>query len=139
MGMTVFHFESAVSAREIASVPEDRIIDHMRRRAGHALADKIARDAALYRRIDPTEDEKQRDPLAPTRHRWSVGVETSLSELEARERQMEEARRDGMRHAAEIVRQAVGGFARVEGMCKHVLMSTLEDVAREIESKCTDG
>lgn len=135
MGMQVVAFEAKAERHH-----QDRYGDEpgfreaMRQQAAHAMAETMLRDASLYERIDPTEDELKKDPFAPTRHRWRLGVERNLSEVEARERQMAEARREGLMAAAEVLRDRANKFERVEGNCKWVLMSELRESARALES-----
>jgi hypothetical protein len=63
-----------------------------------------------------------------------MGVERNVSEVEAREKQMEDARRQGLRDAAAELRKRAGLFDRVNGMCKHVLQSELWESARVLEA-----
>jgi hypothetical protein len=135
MGMQLVSFE-AKAARHYQEQYGDEpgFRDAMRRQASHALAEIIMRDASLYERIEPTKEELEKDPFAPTRHRWRMGVERNMSEVEAREKQMEDARRQGLRDAAAELRKRAGLFDRVNGMCKHVLQSELWESARVLEA-----
>jgi len=136
MGMELLTIEKAVSHQDQSAYrKEPSFLDHIRSHAARALAEKIARDVSLYRRIDPTEEELRKDPFAPVRHRWLIGVERKMSEIEAREAQMEEARRRGIREAAALLRKRAALYEspRVDGPCKWVLMSSLQDAATALD------
>lgn len=115
---------------------EPGYLDSMRSTAGRALADRITRDASLYRRVDPSK-EAEFDPRARVQHIWEIGVETNKSEIEARKADMDKARAEGRAEAAEIVRAAADRFEQVDGFCKFVIMSALRSAAREIEKPST--
>lgn len=135
MGMQLLQFETMVAQVEDARFgKEPGFLDNLRRDAGRALAERISRDASLYERIDPTKEELEANPFAPVRHRWRVGVETKMSELEARKAQMDEARREGRREAAQICREMAARYRTFDGSCRQVLLYQLQELAREIES-----
>lgn len=132
--MTLLQFSERVSGRDQADYGNDpSFLDHVRSRASRALAERILCDASLYRRIDPTEDDLNHDPLAAVEHRWSIGIQTDKSELEARANQIDQARREGLREAAAFLRGQVSTYARADGACKHVLVSQLNDMASALE------
>jgi len=135
MGMEVLGFEVAVDQREQhAFGGEPSFLDHIRSQAAITMAEKAIRESACYQRIDPTEEELLRNPCAPTRHRWRIGIQRDMSEIEARERQMGEARMEGRKEAAAIVRKIISMYSSVDGPCKHVIMDVLEDAAVAIEA-----
>lgn len=136
MGIELLTIEKLVPNHEQKAYQDQpSFMDHVRSGAARALAEKIARDASLYRRIDPTEQELRENPFAPVRHRWLIGVERKMSEIEAREAQMEDARRKGMREAASLVRELAAAYEnpRVDGPCKWVLNSALREAAAAID------
>lgn len=135
MGMELLRIETQVAQIEDARFGKERgFLDSIRSNASQALAERIARDASLYQRIEPTKEELDINPFAPVRHRWQIGVEVKMSELEARARQMDEARLEGRKEAAAICREMAARFDRVNGPCKHVIVNELLSAAREIES-----
>lgn len=97
------------------------------------MADRILRERALYRRIDPPKD----DAVIPVKHQWSIGLESDLEEIAARERQMDEARRQGRAEAAALCIEAANRYRNVagDGACKWVIASALEDAAKAIQAK----
>jgi hypothetical protein len=132
--MELLQIETAVASHEQkAFESEPSFLNHIRNNACRALAERMVRDTSLYRRIDPTEKELCENPFAPVRHRWRVGVERNMSELEARERQMDEARRAALRDAASAVREHASRYDRVDGVCKWVIISALHDAAKELD------
>lgn len=134
MGMQLLSVESAVdNHQQVVYQNEPSWLDHMRRNAAQQLAEKILAEASIYRRIDPTQEELRENPFSPVRHRWRVGIERDTSELEARERQMDEARRAGIREAAASLREQAAHFDRVDGPCKWVLRNSLTDAAAKLD------
>lgn len=134
--MQILQFETLVAQIEdLRFGKEPGFFDRLRSNAGHALAKRIARDASLYERIDPTKEELDANPYAPVRHRWRVGIETNLSEIEARKRQMDEARREGRREAGAICRKMAASYRQLDDPCRHVLVQQLHDLAREIDGE----
>lgn len=125
MGMQLLSVETAVDNHQQAAYQsEPSWLDHMRRNAAQALAERTLQEAAIYRRIDPTEKELRENPFAPVRHQWQIGIERNMPDLEARERQMDEARRDGIREAAASLREQAARYDRVDGPCKWVLRNS---------------
>jgi hypothetical protein len=111
-------------------------MEAMRSRAASALAHLILKDGkALFRRIEPTQAELDRNPLANIKYQWSVGVESSLDEIKAREKQIDEARQRGRAEAPAICLEAAKRYQnlREDGMCKWVIASALEDAAKVIQ------
>lgn len=103
----------------------------MRARAAQMLAHLILRDGkALYRRIDPPEDEFN----TPIKHQWAVAFESNLDEIAAREKQMEDARRQGRAEAASICLRVAQRYRNISDSsgCKGVIADALEDAAKEI-------
>jgi hypothetical protein len=134
MGIELLMIEKAVPNQEQAAYGREAgFLDHVRSAASRALAERIARDASLYRRIDPTEEELRENPWAPVRHRWLIGVERKMSDIEARAAQMDEARRDGLREAAALLREQTAKYEAVSGHCKWVIMSSLRDAATDLD------
>jgi hypothetical protein len=134
MGMELLSFETAVEHfKQAAYQDQPSFLAHIRRTAAQALAEKMLADASLYRRVDPTEKELRENPFAPVRHQWRVGIERKMTELEARERQMDEARRAGIREAAASLREQAARYDRVDGPCKWVLRNSLTDAAAELD------
>ena len=135
MGMEVLAFETQVDPlvqREFGHDPSFR--DSLRSQAARALAEKTLSECALYERIDPLQDELDRNPCAPTRHRWRVGLQRDLSEIEARERQMDKSRRQGLLEAAAFLRSKIKLYDRASGHCKHVLIGQLDDMAKALDT-----
>lgn len=136
MGMIVLQVEQAVDGRAQAQYgSEPRWLDHMRSRAARELAEKTLERAAVYSRVDPTEEELKKNPAAPVRHRWKIGIERDMSEIEARNRQMDEARCQGLREAAQHLRTLAVAYRnpRVDGHCKWVLASSMDGAARDLD------
>lgn len=134
MGMELLSVETAVDNHQQAAYQnEPSFLNHMRGNAARALAERILAEASIYRRIDPTEDELRENPFAPVRHRWRLGIERDMTALEARERQMDEARRAGVREAAASLREQAARYDRVDGPCKWVLQNSLTDAAAELD------
>jgi hypothetical protein len=134
MGMQLLSVETAVdNHKQAAYQNEPSWLDHMRRSAAQALAERMLAEASIYRRLDPTEEELRKNPFAPVRHQWQVGIERNTTELEARERQMDEARRAGIREAAASLREQAARYDRVDGPCKWVLRNSLTDAAAELD------
>jgi len=108
-------------------------LEAMRGTAVRALADLILRDGkALYRRIEPDKN----TPDARIKHQWTVALESDLGEIAAREKQVEEARRQGRSEAAALCIEAATRYRNQasDGMCKWVIASALEDAAKAISS-----
>lgn len=132
MGMEVLQFQTQASTMEEDHYGSDpRFLEHMRSNAARSMAETVLRTAARYEKIVPKNGEPGHG-LTVT-HRWRVGIERDMGEVEAREKQMEEARREGMKRAAEIVRAAAARFENVDGHCKWVLMNSLCEAAQEID------
>ena len=130
--MELLQVETVVSLVEQERYKDEpSFMEHMRSNAARNLAETTLRDAATYRRIDPSDG----DPMPVVRHRWLVGIETKESERNARERQIDEARRSGLREAAAHLRKQATNYddPRVGGHCKHVLKFQLEEMARALD------
>lgn len=138
MGYQILQIEKAVAAHEMRFADQPGFLDHLRRAASRELADKIAADASLYRRIDPDPEEKD-NPFAVVRHRWKIGIQTDKDELEARERDMAQARREGMKAAALMVLNDIEQYRRTDGPCKWVIMQQLRDTAKNIDDAANQG
>lgn len=133
MGMEVLSFEVAVTAQEqMRYQDEPSFFHHLRSNAARAMAEKTIEESARYERIDPDRKELEQNPHAPVRHRWQIGIQRDLAEVEARERQMDEARRKGLHEAAAFLLTQVSLYDRAEGFCKHVLVNQLHDMARAL-------
>lgn len=111
---------------------EPGFLDSIRTNAGRALGCKLLQDAALYERLAP----KDGEPFPVVRHSWRVGIQVDKGELEARSRDMDRARREGMAEAARLVRESAKAYddPRVDGHCKHVLKYSLLAAAEKIEA-----
>jgi hypothetical protein len=137
MSMEACFVSVPVSQREQMRFGEEQgWMDAMRSRAAHTLANMIiAGGKALYRQIDPTEEELRRNPDAPIRHQWTVGLESGMEELAAREAQIEEGRIRGRAEAAAICAEAAQRYQNQtgDGMCKWVIADALNAVARSIQ------
>lgn len=127
------------TSSEVSPIEEHRYskepgwFEAMRGRAATALAHMILRDdKALFRRIEPTEAEIRRNPTANIKYQWSIGLESGLDEIAAREKQMEEAYRRGREAAAAICLEASARYHRLDGGCAGVIASTLADAAKAI-------
>lgn len=130
MSMELLQFSAEVRADEEAAYgKEPGFLDHIRANAGRALADKIMRDASLHRVYRMDDDSPWGGRV---RHVWRIGVQTDLSELEAREKQMKEARAEGRADAVDIIGRAVRRFEQTSGGCKWVIMDALRSAAEEI-------
>lgn len=128
-GMQILDVSVAVDAAEEALYKnEPGFFDSIRSRACRALASKIIQDASLHRRVglDAT--------LRHVQHRWTIGVQTNLSEIESRLSDMEKARAEGRAEAAKIVYAAAARYrnSHSDGPCKWVIASALEDAAAKI-------
>lgn len=134
MGMELLSVETAVEHYEQEAYQnEPSFFNHLRRQAAQVLAERMLAEASIYRRFDPTEQELRENPFAPVRHRWRVGIERNMPELEAREHQMDEARRAGIREAAASLREQAARYDLVDGPCKWVLKNSLTDAAKELD------
>lgn len=129
MGMKVLGFATYVTHAEEAAYSDfPSWMDRMRSQVARHMAENWLREAARYERIEPI---KGGFPMV--QHRWTIGVETNLSEIAEREKQMAEARAEGRKQAADYLRSRATQYDRVDGMCKHVLQHQLLDEARAIE------
>ncbi len=137
--MEVCWFSEPVSQRDDAMFGKDPgWFDHIRGRAARALAEMILRNnKARYIRRDPTKEQLRRNPDAQIEHLFSIGVETDLTEIEAREAQVEQGRQRGHEEAIAIILAAAQRYRNVtgDGHCKWVIASALEDAARAIQKE----
>lgn len=109
-------------------------MESMRSRAAEMLAHFILREnKSLFRRIEPTEEQLRINPAANIHYQWSVGVESSLDDIAAREAQIEQGRRAGLVEAAAIVNAAGERYSKLDGGCAGVIASALFDAARAIQ------
>lgn len=128
-GMQILDVSVAVDAEEEAMYKnEPGFFDSIRGNACRALASKIIQDASLHRRIGP--DVTMRHIY----HRWTIGVQTNLSEIESRLSDMDKAGAEGRAEAAKIVYAAAARYrnSHSDGVCKWVIASALEDAASKI-------
>lgn len=133
MGMQLLQFEQQVSAQKDHQLrDEPGFFRNIRISASRALAEKIMENASLYERIDPTEDELRENPLASVRHRWKIGVQTNLEEVEARAKEIDRARRGGLNEAADFLLSQTKHYLAAEGPCTHVLRHQLERMAADL-------
>jgi hypothetical protein len=135
-GFRTFGFETKVSFlawEEHKDHPN--YLASIRGSAGRALAEKILADAAVYKRIDLPDC----DPFGKVSHRWTVGIQTDLSEIAAREVEKEIARIEGRREAAAVCLAAASRYRRQDGGCAYVIASALEDAARAIQTATDQG
>lgn len=127
MGYELFHSEKIVSAAEWARYRnEPGFLQHLRNTAAHALADRIMA-TALYRRFDPV------DKVDPIRHRWTVGIQNDMSELEARTKEVEAAFARGMMVAAAVAMDRARAYAAADGNLGLLLSDAILDAAKAIE------
>lgn len=78
MAIRLVSVSQAVPARDQAAYGNEvGFIDHVRTSAAQKLAETILRDAAVYRRIDPNDD----DHFSETRHTWTIGVESDTDAI----------------------------------------------------------
>lgn len=110
----------------------------MGRAAANELSAMIVRDAAVFSRIAPSSEEVRRNPAARVTYRWDLGIQSDGGELVVRARQIDEARREGMLEAAEILRKRAQSYIGRSGVRAHVLEYELAESARAIESHAAD-
>lgn len=126
-GMQVMHYQVALTP--IGQMRLDKGGEaYLRSRAARDLAETILAGAAVYQRFDPKED----DPNPQFIHRWSIGVQSNLAEVEAREKQMDEARRQGRSEAAAMLVAQAEVYDRFKAVCAGVLAHELREMARKI-------
>lgn len=131
--MRVLSFRAAVRKMEEERFhKESGWLDHMRRNASQALADRILRGASRYTRIDPPggSDESFSEVI----HQWTIGIEENMDAIAEREEQMAEARREGREEAAGMLEAAAAKFESVDGPCKFALLNLLREQARRIRA-----
>lgn len=135
--MEVCWFSEPVSQRDDAMFGKDPgWFDHIRGRAARALAEMILRgNRARYVRVDPTKEMLRLNPDAQIEHRFSIGVENDMEEIEAREAQVEQGRLRGREEAVAIVLAAAKRYRDLngDGHCKWVIASALDDAAKSIQ------
>lgn len=96
-------------------------------KAARVLADTVIRKAARYLKIEP----KREDANPVVVHRWYVGIESVLGDVEARRLDMEEARLQGRREAAELLQKAASDQLHYGDRKLH---DALLEYARKIEA-----
>lgn len=101
---------------------------HIQDAASRALADKIIKECAIYRRFEP----KRGEPPY-IRHRWTVAVGRNKDSALKLEQQLEAARRQGMRDAAEIVMRRHNAFIPHLTGTASLIQGVLLDTVRDIE------
>jgi ribosomal protein S2 len=137
MGMKLLQIEQLVQSN-VPHQDENGFFDRLRRQAADVLAQRIMETSSLYERTDPTEEELRENPRAPIRHRWKIGVLTNMTELEARAKEMDRARRDGLNEAADFLIKQIAYYRNTEGHCKHVLIHQLERMAGRLRELARD-
>lgn len=130
MGIEILAFDVAVSAF-LPYANDSAFLVHLQRKAAVAMGEVIIKQAALYQRTDP----KPNDPQPMIIHRWRVGVETNMHEMQARAEQMEEARRQGRAEAAAMLRTAADNYS-IDNMhgCNEWVIRELRKQADKVES-----
>ena len=130
MGMELISTETQVDPRQQELFGNDPSFARMlRSRAARLLAEKTIEASAKYLRIEPSKEELKVNPFAPVRHRWYIGLQRDMTEIEARQRQMDDARRVGIKEAADFLRSQKEFYKRADGFCKHVLVNQLDTMA----------
>lgn len=132
MGIKVLYFEKTLSRDEMMYQGGDRFMQHFledaKHRAGRAFGEMIIREGSRHQRFEM--------PDQPGwRWRWSVGVETEMRDVLAREIQIEEARLQGRREAAEILRSILRSNLQLTATARNAL----EITASRIDEGSQDG
>lgn len=134
MPVELLFFESPSSVVEDERYKaEPGYFESMRSRAAVAMAQSTLRDAAIYQKIIPKRGDSDFGK-GIVRHRWSVGIERHMDEVALLQKQLDQAKHEGMMMAFRIVQERVAAYSdrRVEGPCKYVIRAALESAASAI-------
>lgn len=127
--METFYYQIQISPIEDTLYKDEPgFFENLRSRAARAAAEGIIRKASHYEKILP-DSTRPHDPIT---YRWWIGVETNLVNLEARLKELEQARYEGRQEAAVILYETAERYQGLNGGCGGVIASQLRDSAREI-------